>query len=475
MRISNLRNTPAMASKATNTSQFLDENYLLPRQIGRDIYAEIKDLPIIDAHNHCDVKALAEDRNFTDIWDAEAATDHYVWEVLRKLGVKEEFITGKNTTNQQKWNEFCRVFEDVSGNPTYEWIHLDLKRMLGIQDNICPENAETLWKQTKEILQKPEMSQQNLILKMNVETMCSTDDPVDTLEYHKKLQSSKLKGIVRPTFRPDKAMNIFKPDFPDYVEALAKRWNTSIDSLDKLIAVLQKAHDFFAENGCIASDHGVNVPYGYQVNKAEAEAVFKKALARKPLAQPEIVTYMSYVFNEVAEMDAKKNWVFQIHIGAVRDVRDSLYKALGPDVGGDISDHLTDYVTPLLPLLNRFDGRLKIVLYNMNPIHNATLAQLTRAFGANVSLGLAWWLNDSFYGMKTQLEYASSVDLIAAMAGMVSDSRKILSYASRHEMFRRTLAHVLGNQVELGQIHIQAARRLAKKLSYDRPKALFGV
>ena len=210
-------------------------------------------------------------------------------------------------------------------------------------------------------------------------------------------------------------------------------------------------------------------------HKTDAEAVFKKALARKPLAQPEIVTYMSYVFNEVAEMDAKKNWVFQIHIGAVRDVRDSLYKALGPDVGGDISDHLTDYVTPLLPLLNRFDGRLKIVLYNMNPIHNATLAQLTRAFGANVSLGLAWWLNDSFYGMKTQLEYASSVDLIAAMAGMVSDSRKILSYASRHEMFRRTLAHVLGNQVELGQIHIQAARRLAKKLSYDRPKALFGV
>ena len=310
---------------------------------------------------------------------------------------------------------------------------------------------------------------------MNVEAMCSTDDPADTLEYHQALQKSQLKGIVHPTFRPDKAMNIFKPDFADYVKTLGNRWNIAIKTIDDLLAALKAAHDFFAENGCVASDHGVAVPYGLQVAKQDAEAVFQKALARKPLTEAETVAYMSYIFNEVAEMDAQKGWVFQIHIGAVRDVRDSLYNSLGADVGGDISDHLTDYIANLLPLLNRFDGRLKTVLYNMNPIHNATLAQLTRAFGNTVSLGLAWWLNDSFIGMKNQLEYSTSVDTFANMGGMVSDSRKILSYGSRHEMFRRTLCHVLGNEVELGQMPSEVAERIAVNLSYTRPKTLFGL
>ena len=197
--------------------------------------------------------------------------------------------------------------------------------------------------------------------------------------------------------------------------------------------------------------------------------------AVQTLQSGERIQFMSYMLNELAEMDAQKNWVFQLHIGAVRDVRSSLYDRLGADVGGDISNHLTDYVTPLLPLLNRFDGRCRFVLYNMNPCHNATLAQLTRAFGGDVSLGLAWWLNDSYYGMRTQLEYASTVDTFANMAGMVSDSRKILSYGSRHEMFRRTLCSVLGAEVARGQMPMAAAERLAVRLSYERPKALFGL
>ncbi|MCK5801515.1 MAG: glucuronate isomerase [Lentisphaeria bacterium] len=194
----------------------------------------------------------------------------------------------------------------------------------------------------------------------------------------------------------------------------------------------------------------------------------------KELTQAETVAYMSYVMNEVAEMDAAKDWVFQIHIGAVRDVRTVLYDTLGPDTGGDISDHLTDIVTPLAPLLNRFDDRLKVVLYNLNPIHNGTLCHLTRAFGEKVSLGLAWWLNDSPIGMKRQLEYVGTVDVLANLAGMVSDSRKILSYGSRHEMFRRVLSDVVGAMVEKGQMPPHLAGRLVRSLSYDRPKELFG-
>ncbi len=454
---------------------FLDDKYLLSSAESVALFGLVKDLPIIDAHNHCDVKALAEDRHFTDIWDAEAATDHYVWECLRKSGVDEKLLTGKDATNEEKWRSMAAAFELVAGNPTYEWIHLDLKRMLGVDDLITANNADAIWKITKERFAQPEMSQQSLILRQNVEAMCSTDDPIDSLEYHQALKNSRLAGRVHPTYRPDKAMNIFKPEWADYMGKLEARWNMKFTHIADLVKALQLSHDYFAENGCVASDHGIEVPYGYQVAEADADAVFQKAMARKPLSQQEIVAFMSYIFNEVAEMDAAKDWVFQIHIGAVRDVRASLYDTLGPDVGGDISDHETDIVTPLLPLLNRFDNRLKIVLYNLHPAHNGTLAQLTRAFGGKVSLGLAWWLNDSFIGMKRQLEYVSTVDTFANMAGMVSDSRKILSYGSRHEMFRRTLCHVLGAEVVNGQMPMCCAEKLAVRLAYERPKALFGL
>ena len=453
---------------------FLDKRYLLSGNSSEKIFEAVQGLPIIDAHNHCDVKALAEDRNFSDIWECEASTDHYVWECFRKCGVPEEYLTGKNHTNREKWLKTAEFFPLLAGNPTYEWIHLDLKRRLGINQLICKENAKEIWEKSCKVLKTKKKSQQNLILEMNVEAMCSTDDPLDTLEYHAQLQKSPLAGRVRPTFRPDKAMNINKPGWADYIKALGKRWKTQITSIDRLVAVLQKAHDFFAENGCRASDHGVNTPYCYLVSKQEANRIFCKALKGEPITNEEFVVYHSYFMHQVAKMDAEKGFVFQLHIGAVRDVRDSLYKSLGLDCGGDVCDHKTDFVQPLLPLLNQFDGKLKVVLYNMNPIHNATLAQLTRAFGHTVSLGLAWWLNDSYIGMKTQLEYCSSVDLLTNMAGMVSDSRKILSYGSRFEVFRRTLSNVLGGMVDRGQVALPVAKNVAMMLCYERPKSLFG-
>ena len=243
---------------------FLDNHYLLGGASSEAIYNEIKDLPIIDAHNHCDVKALAEDRKFTDIWDAEGSTDHYVWECFRKAGVPEEYLTGKKTSNFEKWMAVAAVFDKIAGNPTYEWIHLDLKRRLGINETISKKNAKDIWEKSKKMLSQKKYSPQSMILSMNVEAMCSTDDPLDTLEYHKKLAKSRLAGRVRPTFRPDKAMNIAKAGWVDYMAALEKRWNTKFNSIDDLMVALKAAHDFFAENGCRASDHGVNVPWSYQ-------------------------------------------------------------------------------------------------------------------------------------------------------------------------------------------------------------------
>jgi glucuronate isomerase len=454
--------------------EFLGPKYLISNETGLALYESMKDLPLIDAHNHADVKAIWENGNFTDIWDAEGATDHYVWECLRKRGVTEDLLTG-DASNEEKWAAMAKVFDELAGNPTYEWIHLDLKRLLGVDELICADNAQAIWDKTKEILAKPEMRQQQMLQAMNVEVMCSTDDPIDSLEYHQKLAQSDCPVRVLPTFRPDKAMNIFKPEWREYIGAFEECVGSKFASVMDLVAGLQARHDFFAENGCVASDHGVEVPFGFDVEEEDADEIFRKAYEGHDLEEDEIVLFMSYLLNEVAEMDAEKGWVFQLHIGAVRDVRDMLFEEIGADTGGDISDHMTDIVTPLRDLLNRFDDRLKVVLYNLNPIHTGTLAQLTRAFGSKVNLGLAWWLNDSPIGMKRQLEYVGSVDVLMNMGGMVSDSRKVPSYASRHEMFRRVLADVVGNMVELGQMPLPLAERLVKTLAYDRPKELFGL
>ena len=451
---------------------FLDDNYLLTGDTAARLYAACADLPIIDPHNHADVEEIWRNTNYTDIWEVEAATDHYVWELLRKRGVPERLVTG-DATNQEKWLAMAEVFPDLAGNPTYEWIHLDLKRRFGITELLSAETGQSIWDETQKQLQTDRMRPQQLLDDMNVEHICSTDDPADSLDFHRKLADSPVAGRVHPTFRPDKAMNIFKPDWRDYVDKLADCVGTSIASVADLVDALQERHDYFGENGCVASDHGVEVPYAFQVDEAEADRVFRKAYKGDSLSEEEIISYMSYLLNETAEMDAQKGWIFQLHLGCVRDIRHILAQNLGPDSGGDISDHMIDIVAPFTPLLNRFDGRLKTVIYTLDPNQQTTVATICRCFGENVSLGAAWWYNDSPIGMRRQLEYIGSVDVLRNFAGMVSDSRKLLSYGSRNEMFRRTLCDVVGSMVDNGQIPLAITEDLVQYLSYARPKELF--
>ena len=305
--------------------------------------------------------------------------------------------------------------------------------------------------------------------------MCSTDDPLDTLEDHKRVNEASDSFMIRPTWRPDKAMNIFAPTWGDYIDSLETRFDSLINSVSDLVQVLRTSHDYFHEHSCRASDHGITTPLAGTASLKDADDAFAAARSGVSPSSEKAEVFMSYLLGEMAEMDAEKNWVFQLHIGAVRDVRSSLYDNLGPDVGGDVSDHNIDILTPLKSFLNRFDDRLKIVLYCMEPGHIATLATLTRAFGAKVNLGSAWWLCDNPIGMKRQLEYICSVDLFANFAGMVSDSRKLLSYGSRFEMFRRVLCDVIGNMVERGQIPAKIAEKLVYKMCYDNPKELFGI
>jgi len=453
---------------------FLDEHYLLGSAAAAGLYAQVRDLPIIDPHNHADVKAIAEDRPFANIWEAEAATDHYVWELLRKRGVPESHLTGPASA-EEKWTALCGVFEELAGNPTFEWVHLDLRRRFGITDLITPATAAAIWDATRKQLATPALRPQALLKAMKVERMCSTDDPADSLEHHRALAAGPLAGVVRPTFRPDRAMNIFKPDWNAYITRLEEMAGGAFKHLSDLQAFLQTRHDFFAANGCVASDHGVATPFGYAVEYADADRIFRQVRGGKAPTAAETTAFMSWMLHAVAEMDAAKNWVFQLHLGCVRDLRNRLASDLGPDTGGDVSDHLIDIVAPLRDFLNRFDDRLKVVLYCLDPQHQATLATLTRAFGAKVNLGSAWWMNDSPVGMRRQLEYVGTVDLLWNHAGMVSDSRKLLSYGSRHEMFRRVLCDVVGTLVERGQVPTPLAERLVTELCYARPKALFGL
>lgn len=453
---------------------FLDDKYLLESDSAVAIYAAVKDLPIIDPHNHADVAEIAANGNYSNAWQVFAATDHYVWEVMRKRGVDENSITG-SATPKEKWMELARVMPEIAGNPVFEWIHLDLRRRFGITDVLCSENAERIWDEVNAKLATDDFKPLALLKAMNVEVMCSTDDPVDTLEYHAAVNEKAGRVVIRPTWRPDKAMRIHYPGFRDYVAKLGGRFGIEIDSVEKLVEALQKSHDYFAEKGCRASDHDTPHPLPGNATLAEADVVFQRALAGETMSQADIDTYQDYLTIKVAEMDMRAGWVYQMHMCVIRDVRDTLFQSLGMDVGGDISEFYVNIAKPLCGFLNHFDDRLKLVLYSLEPCHQAALAAVARAFGKNVRLGSAWWLNDQPYGMSTQLEYIGNVDVYSCFAGMVSDSRKILSYASRFEMFRRTLSNVLGGLVLKGRMPQEIAEKIAVMMCYTEPKKFFNV
>ncbi len=454
---------------------FMDSKYLITNETGVRIFASIKDLPVVDPHNHANLKEIADNANYQDAWQLFAATDHYVWEMLRKRGVAEELITG-NAEPKAKFLALAAVFPELAGNPVYEWIHLDLKNYFGVTELLSEATGEKIWNEVNAKLATDAFRPQELLTgPLNVEVMSSTDDLIDTLEYHKQVNEKVGRVLIRPTWRPDKAMKIFSTGWRDYIKQVEARFNMKIVGFDDMLEAMKLSHKHFEENGCRASDHGIEYPVYSSAPIGDIDAIFRKALAGRELTFGEIDRYMGAFLAEAAALNAASGWVTQLHIGAVRDVRYSLFEKLGADVGGDISSHFLDYTPNLVRFLNRFDGKLKVVLYCMDAIHQMTLATLTRAFGETVSLGSAWWLNDTPIGMRRQLEYIGSIDVLANFAGMVSDSRKLLSYGSRFEMFRRVLSDVLGGMVERGQIPEEIAMSLAERMAYSGVKRFWNL
>ena len=454
---------------------FLDESYLISNPAGKKIFDSISALPIIDPHNHADLRDIAENRCYKNAWQLFAATDHYVWEMMRKRGVAEKFITG-SASPKEKFNALGRIMPEIAGNPVYEWIHLDLKRYFGIEENLSGETAEKIYDAVNAKLATDEYRPQALLsAKLNVEVMCSTDDTVDTLEHHDRINRAFGRTIVRPTWRPDKVMKIQSPAWREYMDRLAERFSGNLKTLNDLVLLLRASHDFFAEHGCRASDHGLENMPDIEVEYSDANRIFRQAMTGNIITAEEAEIFCGYMMGVIGDLNAETDWVTQLHLGAVRDVRASLFASLGPDSGGDISDHNIDMRPGLVKFLNRFDNQLKTVLYSLDAAHYATLATISRAFGQKVALGSAWWLCDTPVGMQRQLEYISAVDTLSNFAGMVSDSRKLLSYGSRFEMFRRVLADVLGSFVEKGRMPESVALKLAKEVSYSHVKKFWNL
>ncbi len=450
---------------------FLDEKYLLTNSTAEILYDAIRDLPIVDPHNHANIEEIVENRSWADIWEVEGATDHYIWELMRKRGVPEEKITG-SATNKEKWLALSKVMPELVGNPVYEWIHLDLKRVFGISEVISEHTGEKIWNEALSLWKTPDMRPQELLRKMNVKILSTTDDPQDTLIWHERAQENIDSIRITPTWRPDKSMNIEKKEWREYVKKLGEVEGEDTSGFKGFLSALEKSHNRFDLHGCVASDHGITRPISFCVDTRDVEKIYLKAIKGEELTIEEIYRFKAFMLIRFGELNSQTNWVMQLHIGAVRDYRDSLYKSLGPDSGGDISTNALDIAENLRYFLNRFDGKLKVVLYVLDPTHLPTIATIARAF-PNVSIGAAWWFNDTPFGMEMHLRYMATVDLLYNFAGMVTDSRKLLSYGSRTEMFRRVLASVTGEMVEKGQMPLKEAIRLVEWVSYKRPYTLF--
>lgn len=455
---------------------FLDEQYLLESDAAVALYDAIVDLPIVDPHNHIDLTEVVENEPWRDIWEVEGATDHYVWQLMRKRGVPESKITG-DASNREKWNALAAVAPDFAGNPTYDWLHLDLQRRFGIDTPLNADTADDIWRETKTQLAEPEMRPQAVLRDMNVEVLCSSDDPTDDLEYHERAVD-EVDGIdIRPTWRPDRALKIENDEWSTFVSDLERATGTTIDDFEGFLDALAASHEYFVDHGCVACDIGMGIdPVSKPVSRDRAAEVYRRAQSAGSgaLSDAEVRDFKAFLLDSIGELNRDAGWVTQLHIGAVRDYRESLREAVGPNAGGDVSTQDVDLVEGLDHFLDRFDGEMEVVLYTLDPTHYPDATVVSRAY-PNVSIGPAWWFNDSPMGIANQLERVANVDLLANYAGMVSDSRKVVSYGSRFEMFRRTLATIVGDLVETGRIPSKNAERLVEHVAYDRPKELYGL
>lgn len=440
---------------------FMDENFLLQTETAQKLYHEhAAKMPIIDYHCHLIPKMVADDHKFKSITEIWLGGDHYKWRAMRSNGVDERFCTGADTTDWEKFQKWAETVPYTFRNPLYHWTHLELKTAFGIDKLLNPETAREIFDECNDkLLNDPNMTARGLMRRYNVETVCTTDDPVDSLEYHKQVKDSGFEIKMLPTWRPDKAMAVENPaEFRAYVEKLAEVSGVTINKFADMVDALQKRHDFFEEMGCRLSDHGIEEFYAADYTDDEINAIFDKVYGGKELTHDEIDKFKSAMLIVFGEMDHASGWTQQFHYGAIRNNNSKMFKLLGPDTGFDsIGEFNTaKSCAKYLDKLNSRGKLTKTILYNLNPCANEVIATMLGNFqdgtiAGKIQFGSGWWFLDQKDGMQKQMNALSLLGLLSRFVGMLTDSRSFLSYP-RHEYFRRTLCNLVGTDIENGEI-----------------------
>ena len=448
--------------------KFLDEDFLLQSEAAKTLYHNYAESqPIFDFHNHLSPQEIYENKPLGNLANAWLDHDHYKWRAMRAAGVDEKLITGhlRNTGGEallqtqgpqnedfdySRYLAFVQTLQACPGNPLYHWSHLELKRYFGIDEPVTMENARQIWDKCNELLAKPEFSPRGLLAKMNVKELCTTDDPLDTLEWHKKISEyDSLK--VRPSFRPDFVLNIENSTFPDYISRLQTVDGTKFSSINDMFSALERRMDYFKQNGSVVSDHSLEDDFYIPATYDDVNYIFDKAWIGKKLSHDEIAKYKGWLLIELGKLYAKKGFVMQIHIGALRDNFTALLNEKGKNIGEDsIQDfNFASQLSSVLNAIYSAEPQARTILYNLNPKDNETIATMASNF-RNCQFGPAWWFNDHKNGIEEQIKVYARTAPLGSYVGMLTDSRSFLSYP-RHEYFRRILCNFIGSLVENGE------------------------
>ena len=462
---------------------FMDEDFLLQTEVAKKLYHDYAaKMPVLDYHCHINPREIAEDRQFENITQVWLGGDHYKWRFMRSCGVDEKYITG-DASDKEKFMKWAECLGKAIGNPLYHWSHLELQRYFGFNGALSRKNAEEVWNLCNEKLAQPSMSARNIIKQSNVTLICTTDDPVDSLEWHKKIaEDDSFDVAVLPAWRPDKAMNPEKPDYTDYISKLSSVSGVAIKTFEDLKKALVIRIEFFASMGCCVSDHALEYVMYEPATDAQIEAIFAKAMAKETITRQEEMQFKTAFMTFVSGEYNKRNWVLQLHYGCKRDNNKPMFAKLGPDTGYDCinnyapSAQTADFLNHLIEK----DSLPKTILYSLNPNDNQAIGTILGCFQnsdavAKIQQGSAWWFNDHKTGMQEQMISLANLGNLSGFVGMLTDSRSFLSY-TRHEYFRRILCNLFGNWVENGEFpeDYDILGEIVQNISYNNAVNYFG-
>ena len=460
---------------------FMNEDFILKTKTAKKLYKMGKDLPIIDYHCHINPQEIYENRKFQDITEAWLGGDHYKWRLIRSNGVPENEITG-DADNRTKFQRFAEALPKAIGNPMHHWTHLELKRYFGYNGVLNGDTAEEVWNLCNKKLQEDGMTARGLIEQSNVEVIGTTDDPADDLKWHKLLkEDTTFKTKVVPSFRPDKAVNIEKVGFKEYIAHLGEVVGKEIGSIQCLKDVMHSRLDLFAEMGCKAADHGLDYVVYAEGTEEEVDAIFKKALAGEKVTHFEMEQFKTSLLVFFAQEYAARGWVMQLHFNVMRNINGPVFRSMGPDMGFDVisTRGCCEAIAGLLNAFQEENAMPRVILYSLNPADNELLDTIIGAFQGSevpgkIQHGSAWWFSDTKTGMEAQLTSLANLSILGNFVGMLTDSRSFLSY-TRHEYFRRIFCNVLGEWIENGEYPYdeKALREIVEGVCYKNAKRYF--